>query len=125
MQYRLNTYAADTWDVYRFEKNLQGDIVAVYNASGTKLVSYIYDAWGNFAAEYHNGGASSGAAKNPFAYRGYYYDWEIGFYYLKSRYYDPAVGRFISPDDTSYLGANGDLNSYNLYAYCSNNPVMY
>ena len=42
-----------------------------------------------------------------------------------SRYYDPALVCFISPDDISYLGANGDLNSYNLYAYCSNNPVMY
>ncbi|MBE6634876.1 MAG: hypothetical protein E7617_01570 [Ruminococcaceae bacterium] len=46
-------------------------------------------------------------------------------YYLNSRYYDGRTGRFISPDAPSYLGANGDLNSYNLYAYCSNNPVMY
>ena len=45
-------------------------------------------------------------------------------YYLQSRYYDPVVGRFISPDDPAYIGANGDFISYNLYAYCSNNPVM-
>ena len=44
---------------------------------------------------------------------------------MQSRYYDPVVGRFISPDDVGYLGANGDLAGYNLYAYCSNNPVMY
>ena len=125
MQYRLNSYAADTWDVYWFEKNLQGDIVAIYDATGTKLISYIYDAWGNQNVTYHNGGASTGAAKNPFTYRGYYYDRDIGFYYLQSRYYDPVVGRFISPDDPGYLGANGDLAGYNLYAYCSNNPVMY
>ena len=62
---------------------------------------------------------------NPFRYRGYYYDTETGYYYLNSRYYDPQVKRFISPDNVNYLGANGDLNSYNLYAYCSNNPVMY
>ena len=62
---------------------------------------------------------------NPFRYRGYYYDIETGLYYLNSRYYDPEIGRFISPDDISYLGANGDLISYNLYAYCSNNPVNY
>ena len=47
------------------------------------------------------------------------------FYYLGSRYYDAEAGRFISPDSVEYLGANGDLISYNLYAYCSNNPVMY
>ena len=46
-------------------------------------------------------------------------------YYLQSRYYDSEVGRFISPDAPGYLGANADLTSYNLYAYCSNNPVMY
>ena len=61
---------------------------------------------------------------NPFRYRGYY-DTETGYYYLNSRYYDPQVKRFISADNLNYLGANGDLNSYNLYAYCSNNPVMY
>ena len=46
-------------------------------------------------------------------------------YYLQSRYYDPNTCRFISPDSVSYLGANGDLTSYNLYAYCSNNPVSF
>ena len=62
---------------------------------------------------------------NPFRYRSYYYDTETGFYYLNARYYDPQIKRFISPDTFDNLGANGDLNSYNLYAYCSNNPVMY
>ena len=62
---------------------------------------------------------------NPFRYRGYYYDTDTGFYYLNSRYYDPQVKRFINADDISYLGANGDMQGFNLYAYCSNNPVMY
>ena len=42
-----------------------------------------------------------------------------------NKYYDAAIGRFINADAIGYLGANGNLNSYNLYAYCSNNPVMY
>ena len=46
-------------------------------------------------------------------------------YYLQSRYYDATICRFISPDDPSYLGINGELTSYNLYAYCGNNPVNY
>ena len=49
----------------------------------------------------------------------------MGFYYLNDRYYDSITGRFLTPDDPSYLGANEDLLSYNLFAYCSNNPVMY
>ena len=58
-------------------------------------------------------------------YRGYYFDRELRLYYLNARYDDFITGRFISPDDWSYLGANGDLLSYNLYAYCSNNPIMF
>ena len=46
-QYRENSYAADVWDTFWFEKNLQGDIVAVYDEDGTKLVNYTYDAWGS------------------------------------------------------------------------------
>ncbi len=61
--------------------------------------------------------------QNPFRYRGYVYDQETGLYYLQSRYYDPELGRFISADDVAYLGADGDFGSFNLFAYCGNNPV--
>jgi len=124
-KYRENSYSASTWDTFWYEKNLQGDVIAIYNNSGTKLASYRYDAWGSTYLSYYNGGASTKATVNPFRYRGYYYDRETCLYYLGSRYYDSQVGRFISADEAGYLGANGDLNSYNLYAYCSNNPVMY
>ena len=123
MQYRNTSYAEGVFDTYWFEKNLQGDIVAVYNQAGTKLIAYTYDAWGNSSVSYYNSGASTTATYNPFRYRGYYFDSESGFYYLNSRYYDPAIGRFINPDDVSLLGANGDFASLNLYAYCGNNPV--
>jgi len=122
IQYRNTSYAEDVFDTYWYEKNLQGDIVAVYNQAGTKLIAYNYDAWGNASITYSNGGASTTATYNPFRYRGYYFDSESGFYYLNSRYYDPAIGRFISPD--SYINANGDLLGFNMYAYCGNNPVM-
>ena len=67
--------------------------------------------------------SSTVGAVNPFRYRGYYYDVETGWYYLNARYYDPNVGRFLSPD--VILGANGGLQGYNLFAYCNNNPVMF
>ena len=57
-------------------------------------------------------------------YRGYYYDTETQLYFLKTRYYDPAVCRFINADDVSYLDPE-NVNGLNLYAYCLNNPVMY
>jgi RHS repeat-associated protein len=102
---------------------MQGDIVAVYNSNGVKVVSYTYDAWGNVTTTYHSGGASTGARYNPFRYRGYYYDAETKWYYLQTRYYNPAWGRFINAD--GYINANGDIIGFNMFVYCSNNPVMY
>ena len=101
-------------------------IVAVYNNVGTKVATYNYsDAWGNHLVSYSNGGSSTGAQYNPFRYRGYYYDTDLGMYYLQSRYYDPNTCRFISPDSTAVLTATPmALTDKNLYAYCDNNPVM-
>ena len=126
MLYRTPSYAANTFDVFWYEKNLQGDIVAVYDSTGTKLVSYNYtDAWGNHSISYSNGGASTGAQYNPFRYRGYYYDTDLYMYYLQSRYYDSKICRFISADCASITAATPyALTDKNLYAYCDNNPVV-
>ncbi len=122
MQYRTDSMSEGTFYTYLFEKNLQGDIIAVYNTSGTKLISYVYDAWGNVTATNHNvSGTNSGAWHNPFRYRGYYYDTETGYYYLQSRYYNPKWGRFLNAD--SYLSTGTGLLGYNMYVYCCNNPV--
>ena len=109
-----------------FLTNMQGDVYEIYLDDGTKIASYNYDAWGNITTTYitTNTTLRQLADEAPFRYRGYYFDSETGFYYLNTRYYDPAICRFINADDISYLGANGDLQAYNLYAYCSNNPVM-
>ena len=93
MQYRKTAYAANEFETYWFEKNLQGDIVAVYSEDGTKLISYTYDAWGNFTTTYTNGGAATTATYNPFTYRGYYYDAELKPYYLNSRFYDSNMSK--------------------------------
>ena len=61
---------------------------------------------------------------NPYRFKGYYYDEETGMYYLKSRYYQPEICRFISADTIEVLDCQGDLNDKNHYAYCDNNPVM-
>ena len=122
-KYRDNTYASDAWDVYWYGKNLQGDIVSIYNSTGAKLVSYTYTAWGTTTKAYSNNGANTTAVHNNLTYRGYYYDSDLGMYYLQSRYYDPNVCRFINADECAYLGISKDFASYNLYAYCGNNPI--
>ena len=123
MQYHKATDDENTWEIYWFEKNLQGDIVAVYNQAGTKLVSYKYDAWGNTTTSYHNSGASTKAADNPFTYRGYYYDTDLEMYYLGSRYYDSVVKRFINAD--KFVSTGQKTTGFNMFAYCNNNPVNF
>ena len=122
MQYRLHSYAEGVWDVYRFEKNIQGDVVAIYNSQGTKLISYVYTAYGICGTSTHNGGGATTATKNRLTYRGYYFDMDLQMYYLNSRYYNQNTCRFISPDSVM-SGVNGSLHGFNLYAYCFNNPV--
>ncbi len=107
---------------YHYIKNLQGDVVEIYDANGIRAVQYTYDAWGNVISITGSLATTIGQI-NPFRYRGYYYDTETGFYYLQSRYYDPTVGRFLNAD--GIIGANGGILGYNMFAYCSNNPVMY
>jgi RHS repeat-associated protein len=50
-------------------------------------------------------------------------DDETGLYNYKARLYDPQIGRFISAD--SIVPRPGDLQSFNRYSYCSNNPLVY
>ena len=105
---------------YYFVKNLQGDVVQIRSVYGTVVVEYTYDAWGNvlsITGLY----ADTLGQNNPIRYRGYYQDFETGFYYLQSRYYDPAIRRFINAD--GYVNANGDFLGFNMYAYCGNHPV--
>ncbi len=114
---------------FYYGKNLQGDITAVYDSGGALLVTYNYDAWGNVTPT-ANGSSFQQAllaivavVTNPIAYRGYQFDVRTGLYYLQSRYYNPSYGRFINADSTDYLGASGGIVSYNLFAYCENDPV--
>ena len=90
--------------------------MSLETTDGMQGAHYYYDAWGKILA---CDGAL--AELNPLRYRGYVYDQETGFYYLQSRYYDPAVGRWINVD--SILSTEYGLLGYNLFAYCNNNPA--
>ena len=93
----------------------------------SKLKASSASAWGNHKVVDSSGNAitdgSNIANLNPFRYRGYYFDQETDLYFLKTRYYDPEIGRFITIDDITYLVPD-TINGLNLYAYCGNNPVV-
>ena len=114
-------------DTYYYLKNIQGDVLCVTDAEGMPIVNYTYDAWGAMTVSPASQNVPSQevvrvAFLNPVTYRGYFYDYELGLYYLQSRYYDPETGRFISIDNTcdTKIGISGT----NMYLYCCNNPVM-
>ena len=127
--------AASALDYYLF--NGHGDVVQLASANGTVTKSYDYDAFG----VERNPDAND---TNPWRYCGEYYDTESGTYYLRARYYDPVLGRFLS-EDTHWNPHNmiyGDdpllLNEYtykpsvivimqsgNKYSYCVANPKKY
>ena len=104
---------------YYYRQNLQGDVIGLYSG-GAQVVSYTYDPWGKLLSITDTSGTDIGAI-NPLRYRGYYYDTETGFYFLQSRYYDPTMGRFINAD--GYVSTGQGISSYNMFAYCLNDPV--
>jgi len=116
-----------TTELYYYVLNAQGDVSAILDSSGRLAASYDYDAWGNCTVYDSSAKVltdpTSIANLNPLRYRGYYYDAETGFYYLQSRYYDPAICRFINADTFATTDANGFLSA-NMFAYCENNPIM-
>ena len=107
---------------YYFYKNLQGDVIAITDNAGATVARYCYDAWGvpTITKDDSNCGI---AAINPFRYRGYYYDSEIGMYYLQSRYYDPSIGRFLNADELQFLVLGIRIIKYNYFIYCENSPT--
>lgn len=107
---------------YVYFKNIQGDIEEILDVSGNSVVKYAYNEWGKVLSVTGSMAAAVGQI-NPIRYRGYYYDSETGYYYLQSRYYNPDICRFINADEPSFIGVDDEEISYNLLAYCANNPI--
>lgn len=95
---------------YSVVRNGHGDITALTDHTGKIVVSYEYDAWGNLI------NSVGDLSLNPYRYANYRYDDITGLYYLIGRYYDPKVGRFLTPDP---------IFEEPQYGYASNNPLSY
>ena len=75
-----------------------GSVAALTDSSGNVVRSYMYHSWGRPQ------GTEATGPDNPFQFAGREYDLETGLYYVRARYYDPAVGRFISADPLDLPG---------------------
>lgn len=91
-----------------------GNVVQLTDEGGKVIKTYEYDSFGNEVK-------LDSKDENPFRYCGEYYDKETGEIYLRARYYQPAVGRFLTRD--SYTGQEDDALSLHLYTYCGNDGV--
>jgi RHS repeat-associated protein len=96
---------------YFYHQDEQGSTVSITNEHQEEVNAYHYDAFGKILE------AREGIA-NPITYTGQQYDQATQQYYLRARFYNPAIGRFTQED--VYRG-----DGLNLYAYCKANPVMY
>jgi len=101
---------------YFYLYNGHGDVIQIVDASGKVVNSYNYDEWGNINQQ-------TEGITNIFKYTGEVYDNETGLYYLRARYYDQSMGRFINED--TYEGQIDNPLSLNLYTYVHNNPLIY
>jgi RHS repeat-associated protein len=100
--------------VYCYHFNATGSTVAMTDSSQTMVNKYAYDPFGKVTNQEET-------ISQPFKFVGQYgvMTEPNGFYYMRARYYDPQVGRFIPEDPIGFEG--GDVN---LYAYVGNNPIV-
>lgn len=124
------------WTPYNIGRDVQGSITHVATQGGTPLETYYYDPWGNvvpMSSEYNSidtlavsaTGGSSIYSKiiGSHGYTGHESIAGIGMYNANARLYDPATGRFLSPDPL--IQDPGFTQNFNRYSYCLNNPLKY
>jgi RHS repeat-associated protein len=99
---------------YTYHYNAVGSTIAMTDSTQTIVNKYSYDPFGNILSEQET-------VPQIFKFVGQYgvMTEPNGFYYMRARYYDPSVGRFISEDPIGFDG--GDVN---LMVYVKNNPVL-
>jgi RHS repeat-associated protein len=94
-----------------------GSSNVITDGEGNQASRYEYSPFGEVAASI---GDPESSIKH--LYTGKELD-DTGLYYYGARYYDPLIGRFISPD--TIVQAPQDPQTLNRYAYCRNNPIKY
>ena len=117
---------SDTWALHRILRDPQGSILAVTNSNGYVQQRMDYDAWG--ALRDPATGTPYGPDDQPElllgrGYTGHEHLPEFGLINMNARLYDPALGRFLSPDPVVQMPDNAQ--SFNRYSYCLNNPLRY
>ena len=96
--------------------NIDGNICSLLDKNQTVRAAYEYNSFGSPQASFSSN-------LDRFLFGGEDYEAETGLIYLRNRYYDPEIGRFISPDPI--FGNIMDPQALNPYIYANNNPVNF
>jgi len=108
----LATGWAHAGTVHYYYTDPQGTVLAKADAQGHILATYDYAPYGSQAL---------GTPPDGPGYTGHVNDPESGLVYMQARYYDPAVGRFLSVDP---MGIGGGIFGFNRFSYVNNNPIV-
>ena len=108
--------AATEGSTHYYHTDGLGSVRHLSDASGVLTDSYTYDAYGLLTT-------SSGTTVNPSLYRGEQYDADLNAYYLRSRYYQSGIGRFLTTDPVE--GFMTEPISRHRYLYGNNSPINY
>ena len=100
---------------YQYHYDGLGSTRALSDVFGAESDSYIYSAFGELEEQ-------AGTTPNTYLYTGEQFDPNLGWYYLRARYYNPANGRFLMMD--AFAGYANDPRSLHKYTYAENDPVV-
>jgi RHS repeat-associated protein len=98
--------AVETTQVSWTLSDYLGTVRDLVSSAGVVQNHIKYDSFGNVTAQ------SNSAARSRFGFTGREFDSETGLYYYRARYYDSAIGRFISEDPISFAGGDANLSRY-------------
>jgi RHS repeat-associated protein len=111
---------------YYLLKDYLGNVTHVVNSSNALVAEYSYDAWGRMRNPASWANYAPGSEPELFTGRGYTGHEHLPWFNLinmNGRVYDPLIGMFLSPDN--FLQSADFTQSFNRYAYCLNNPLIY
>lgn len=109
------TAQGQTRTVHYYYTDPQGNVLAKTDAQGNIITRYDYAPYGSSVS-------GMGPPPNGPGYSSHVNDPETGLIYMQARYYDPSVGRFLSPDPD--VPRPGNVFNFNHYEYVNNNPIM-
>ncbi|EGH10541.1 MULTISPECIES: RHS repeat domain-containing protein [Pseudomonas syringae group] len=111
------THAALANNVTYFHNDISGSPMVATDATGNLLWKESYKPYGEKLNQ------TSPVSSNKIGFHGKVFDDNTGLSYMGARYYDPLLGRFMGADPVDFQ--EGNLHSFNRYAYANNNPQKY